>query len=211
VDGCKCMAVPGVARRHGGRRVTVHVRDHNFASFLQLSNHGTQSPDNLAHHFVQTATHIQIEVRLDTELLEHPPTQVLIVMLASVPEQDEVSAFLEFLVERHLLDDIGLCGNQNQVHVSRLVRGDVIEECGRSEGDLPHKNRVQVQDTILKGGSAEKLLPIDERNCTFRAFPWAREAQEFLDTEERRLLGSLTISDLFFRLAGSSRRSVLYS
>ncbi len=122
VDRCEAVAETRIARGHRGRGVAMHVRDDDLVALFEFAHHVAEPPDDLADDLVHRAADIEIEIRLDAELLEHPATEVLVVVLACVAEHGAVPALLELLVERHLLDDIGLGRDEDQVHVPVRVR-----------------------------------------------------------------------------------------
>ena len=138
VDGRETIAVRGVAAGHGRRRVAVDVQDHRFPFRLQLGEDEAQPADDLAHHVVHRSADVQVEIRLDAKLFQHAAAQVLVVMLAGVSEQHRMTPFLQLLVERNLLDDVGLRGDQDQMNIGLRHCRDAFEEVCLCVADTLH-------------------------------------------------------------------------
>lgn len=133
------MTVSGVARRHRRRRISVYVGNDGLAPGLELTDEPAEPTDDLTDDLVHAATHIEIDVRLHTKFLQHPATEILVIVLTGVDEECAVTTLLEFLKERHLLDDIRLGRDHDQMESVCLQTGNVIEEPRIGEGDLFHK------------------------------------------------------------------------
>jgi len=123
------MAVPSIACSHGSGGIAMHIGNHNLSTSFELGDEVTKSPNDLAYNLVHLSTHVQIEIRLNAKLFEHPSTQVLIVVLSGMPEDNESISLFELLIERNLLDDIGFRGDQDQVHMPIGMIGTGIVEC----------------------------------------------------------------------------------
>ncbi len=128
VHGREPMTETGVAGRHRRGRVAVYVRNDDLLFLFYLLHHPPETADDLAHDLVHGSAHVQVEIGLHAEFLQHAATQVLVVVLPGVAEDGQVPALLQFLIERHLLDDVGLRGDQDQMNVLVFMTSQVVEK-----------------------------------------------------------------------------------
>ena len=150
------MAIPRIARRHRRRRIAMNIRDDSFPSRFQLADDVAQSPDDLTDNFVQSSTYIEIEIGLDAEFLQHPAAQILIIVLAGVTEHNKVSPLLQFFVQRNLLDDVWLRGNEDEVDVPLIMLGTFIIKILFAVADFLHAGMVAIFKRMQKMQRTQK-------------------------------------------------------
>ena len=137
------MAVACVTRRHRGCRIAMHIGNHDLVTFFKLRDDKAEPRDNLRDDFVRLPADIEVEIRLDAELLQHAAGEVLVEVLSCMTEYHKVPAIFQFPIQRNLLDDIGLGRDQNQMHMRAIRCLDLIVKAFGAVGDLLHGIRLQ--------------------------------------------------------------------
>ena len=109
--------------------VAMHIGYRNFFVFF---HEFCQNPSKLVNNFwiffMERTTHIKININNHSEFLQYSFWENIVMMLASMNEKCEDSAWFEFEIERRLLDNIWFCTDENNVCMNLFWFSEIFPE-----------------------------------------------------------------------------------
>src|SRR5918994_1108133 len=110
-----CSSQPRSTSGHGGRGVAVHVGDREAAPLREAAQVRRELGRDARDQVVDAPAHLEVDVLAHPELVEHRLGQVVVVVLTGVAQHHVVPACAQLVVDRRLLDDVGLGADDDDV------------------------------------------------------------------------------------------------
>ena len=124
---------------HGGGGVAVHVGDREAAALGEPPQVERELGGDAGDEVVDASAHLEVDVLAHTELVEHRLRQVVVVVLTGVAQHHVVAAVAQLVIDRRLLDDVGLGADDDDVLAVLVRHGFLRVRCGLGawvRGDL---------------------------------------------------------------------------
>ena len=164
VDQRLPLAEGGEGAGHGGGRVTVHVGDREAAALGEAAEVLRELGRDAGDQVVDAAAHLEVDVLTDAELVEHRLREVVVVVLAGVAQHDVVAAVAQLVVDRRLLDDVGLGADDDDVLAVLVGHGFLrVERAGRG----PRRSGQRRSSRLLAARSerSRSRMPVSSAFC----------------------------------------------